>query len=131
MVGDTEPRRRGSHRLGAAGAEQKPHRNGVDRLRQRFLQGYLTQVATLEVHRAPGADTYRRVQDGVVRLHALLERRQPDEGLEGGSRLATGKNSAVERALAVVPPTNHGAHRTGGAIDDHYRALAYAGKRAR
>ena len=124
LAGDAQPRRRRRHRLRPAEPQHQPHRGGVDRVRQRFIQRDLAAVVALEVLRLPVADPHRRVQHGVVGRESVLQRRQPDERLECRAGLAVRVDRAVEVAVAVVASADHHAHRAGRGIQHHDRALA-------
>ena len=127
FAGNPQALRSGNHLVRSAGKLQQADRGGVDRFRQRVLHADVAGVFPLEIGRAPGAKADRRIQHGVIRCDAGLQGGQKDKGLEGRSGLAAGQHRAVERAAAVVPPADHRAHRTGGGVQHHHRALTDPG----
>ena len=68
--------------------------------------------------RRPVADADRGSLKRSLRAHAVLERREIDEGLEGGAGLAQRLGRAVELALGIVAAADHGAHRAVGRHGD-------------
>ncbi len=98
-----------------------------DRL-QRDAQRRRAAELHLEVVRPPAARRAhvhhdRRVQEALAGRDALLQRRQIDERLEAGARLALRLGGAVELAALETPATDQREHPSGPGIERDQRAL--------
>ncbi len=107
---DAEPVRGSDHR-GRPELLGEPHRDGVERHRQRLLERDRPVVFAAVVFRLPALDRDRLVLAHRVRREAALDRGEVDERLERRARLPLGGDGAVELAFGVVSPADHGAHR--------------------
>ena len=87
---------------------QQPHRGDVARTGEGIFQRDLVRVVSAGVLRPVRALHELAVVDCRVRRHSLLERREIDEQLEGGARLAPRLRGAVERRLRVILAPDHG-----------------------
>ena len=80
-------------------------------------------VVVLVVVRRVAAEADRRVDDDVVGLGAIFDRRGVDVGLEAGAGLALGLRGAVELRERVVAAAHHGENVAGGVVDGEDGAL--------
>ena len=98
---------------------------------QRFFNADFAARAPWAIAWRPAAKVKRRVGDHVLRPDAGFQGSEKNEWLEGAARLAPRLGGAVEGAIAVILAPRHGAHRAGGCIQRHHRALMHPGPRAR
>ncbi|CAH1659347.1 hypothetical protein BOSEA31B_11857 [Hyphomicrobiales bacterium] len=89
----------------------QPSGDRVERMLHRSRQRHRATIVARIVLRFPALDRDRGVVADGIRRHALLERGQIDEGLEGRARLAPRRRGAVELALGVVTATDQRADR--------------------
>src|SRR2546423_9406180 len=86
---------------------------------QRIAQRRLADEAALVIDRLPGRlsrtlwDRDRRVLDNARRAEAVFQRREVDEGLEGGARLPLGLGRAIELALLKRPAADQRVDASG------------------
>ena len=121
--GDPEAMRRVGD-VGGADVVGQPRGDGVDRLRQRRLQGDRTQVFVLEVPRLPVADLDRLVDHRIAGLAAGVHGGEIDERLERRAGLALGLGGAVELAVGVGRAADVGADAA-LAVQGDQRALLH------
>src|SRR5262249_26538974 len=92
---------------------------------QSLSERHRAREAATVVSGTPIADTDGRVDHDRSWLETMHERGGIDVGLERGTGLAQRVRGAIELALAVVAPADHGAHRT-VSVHQHGGALTRA-----
>ena len=97
----------------AVGAElqRQPHRDRVERMRERLRERDRPVIFAAVVLRLPALDRDRLVLAHAVGRQSAFERGEIDERLERRARLALGGDGAVELAFGVVPAADQRAHR--------------------
>ncbi len=103
--------------------QREPHRDRVERIRQRLGQRHGAEIFVLEIFRLPAPHRDRRVLAHRVGRKSVFERGEIDERLEGGAGLAFRRYGAVELALLVAPAADQGAN---GAVRRHGDEGAFA-----
>src|SRR6185312_15481449 len=99
------------------------HGNGIHRLRQCAPKRDLACIFVVVVLRRPAADGDRPIERNTVRRHAMLQRREIDEGLEGGARLAFGLHGTIELTFGIVATADESTD-TPVAVENHEGGLA-------